>query len=84
MNINLDNYPYLEYGIIIGKINSVSLMPSEDNYSVEVEFPNGLTTNYHKKLAFGQNMQGSAEIITEDIRLIERFIQPLKYILKKQ
>jgi HlyD family secretion protein len=84
VNIKLDNYPYLEYGIIIGKINSVSLMPSEDNYSVEVEFPNGLTTNYKKKLAFGQNMQGSAEIITEDIRLIERFVQPLRYILKKQ
>lgn len=84
VNIKLDNYPYLEYGLIIGKINSVSLMPSEDNYSVEVEFPNGLTTNYKKKLAFGQNMQGSAEIITEDIRLIERFIQPLRYILKKQ
>ncbi|MDD2412684.1 MAG: HlyD family efflux transporter periplasmic adaptor subunit [Bacteroidales bacterium] len=84
VNIKLDNYPYLEYGIIIGKINSVSLMPSDDNYSVEVEFPNGLTTNYKKKLAFGQNMQGSAEIITEDIRLIERFIQPLRYILKKQ
>lgn len=84
VNIKLDNYPYLEYGLIIGKINSVSLMPSEDNYSVEVEFPNGLTTNYKKKLAFGQNMQGSAEIITEDIRLIERFVQPLRYILKKQ
>lgn len=84
VNIKLDNYPYLEYGVIIGKINSVSLMPSDDNYSVEVEFPNGLTTNYKKKLAFGQNMQGSAEIITEDIRLIERFIQPLRYILKKQ
>jgi len=84
VNIKLDNYPYLEYGLIIGKINSVSLMPSEDNYSVEVEFPNGLTTNYKKKLDFGQNMQGSAEIITEDIRLIERFIQPLRYILKKQ
>ncbi len=84
VNIKIDNYPYLEYGIVIGKINSVSLMPSESNYSVEVEFPNGLTTNYHKKLAFGQDMQGTAEIITEDIRLIERFVQPLRYILKKQ
>ena len=84
VNIKLDNYPYLEYGLVIGKISSVSLMPSENFYSVEVEFPNGLTTNYHKKLVFGQDMQGTAEIITEDIRLIERFIQPLKYILEKQ
>ena len=83
VNIKLDNYPYLEYGMVIGRISSVSLMPSESYYSVEVEFPNGLTSNYHKKLAFGQNMEGSAEIITEDIRLIERFIQPLKYFMRK-
>ncbi len=83
VNIKLDNYPYLEYGFIVARIKSVSLMPSENFYSVEVEFPQGLITNYNKKLSFGQDMQGSAEIITEDIRLLERFIQPLKYILKK-
>ena len=51
--------------------------------SLQVEFPNGLKTNYGKKLEFGQEMQGSAEIITDDIRLIERFFNPIKALLKK-
>ena len=49
----------------------------------EVEFPNGLTTNYNKQIKFSQEMQGSAEIITEDIRLIERLFNPIKALFKK-
>jgi hypothetical protein len=50
---------------------------------VEIKLSNGLESNYHKKLDFTQEMQGSAEIVTEDMRLIERLIQPVRYILKK-
>ncbi len=48
-----------------------------------VSFPNGLTTNYGNNLPFSQNMKGKAEIITQDLRLIERIIFPVKSILKK-
>lgn len=81
--MKLDNYPYREYGVLIGIVKSISLVPSENTYMVEVELSNGLKSNYHKKLDFTQEMQGTAEIITEDMRLIERLIQPVKYILKK-
>ncbi len=84
VNIKLANYPYMEYGMIEGKIKSISLIPSDNTYIAEVEFPQGLITNYGKKIEFGQEMQGSAEIITEDIRLIERFFNPIKSLLKKQ
>jgi multidrug resistance efflux pump len=81
--IKLDNYPYKEYGVLKGSIKSISLVPSDNSYIVEVELKNGLTSNYNKVLEFTQEMQGSAEIITEDMRLIERLVQPIKYILKK-
>lgn len=81
VNIKIDNYPYMEYGILKGTVSSISLMPSENFYLVEVALPNGLMTSYNKKIEFGQNLQGVAEIITEDVRLIERLIQPLKYLL---
>jgi len=36
-----------------------------------------------KQLKFSQKMTGTAEIITDDIRLLERFLNPLKSIWKK-
>lgn len=81
--IKLDNYPFREYGVINGSIKSISLVPSDNRYIVEVSLINGLVSNYNKKLDFTQEMQGTAEIVTEDMRLIERLIQPIKYILKK-
>jgi multidrug efflux pump subunit AcrA (membrane-fusion protein) len=81
--IKLDNYPYREYGVLFGSVKSISLVPSENTYMLEVSLSKGLESNYHKKLDFTQEMQGTAEIVTEDMRLIERLIQPVKYILKK-
>jgi len=41
-----------------------------------------MNTNYGKTLPVTREMSGQAEIITEDLRLIERLLQPLKKILK--
>lgn len=72
----------MEYGMLKGSIQNISLVPSENFYSVEVEFPNGMLTNYERTLAFHQKMQGSAEIITEDIRLMERILMPIRSLIK--
>ena len=37
-----------------------------------------IITSYNKEIAFKQEMIGSEEIITEDLRLIERFLISLK------
>ena len=52
-------------------------------YALDIEFPNGLVTTYDKRLAYKQEMKGAAEIITDDIRLIERIFYQLKSILEK-
>jgi len=83
VNIKLENYPYLEYGTLAGTVENISLVAIENNYFVEIDLPAGLTTNYNKTLPFSSQLQGSAEIITEDIRLIERFLQPLKTMFKQ-
>ncbi len=82
VNIKLDNYPHMEYGMVRGVIKSISLVTNDNNYSVEVSLPDGLITNYDKTLKFTQQMQGTAEIITEDILLIERVFNPIKSLLK--
>ncbi len=84
LNIKLFNYPFMEYGMLLGRIENISLVPEENYYSVEVALINGLTTNYKKELNFHQKMQGTAEIITEERRLIERVISPLKSLIKNK
>jgi len=81
VNIKLSGYPYLEYGMVRGIIKSKSLVASGDSYVIEIELPDGLTTLYGKKLDFTQNMQGTAEIITENTRLLQKIVNPFRYMI---
>ena len=83
VNIKLSSYPYLESGMVRGIVKSKSLVPSGDAYVIEVELPQGLTTLYGTKLEFTQNMQGTAEIITENIRLLQKIVNPFRYMVSK-
>lgn len=84
VNIKLENYPDYEFGIIKGKIKNISLIQNENGlYNIDVELPRKLITSYKKEIDFKHEMQGSAEIITEDLRLIERFFYQFKDILRR-
>ncbi len=83
VNIKLDNYPYMEYGMVQGKVQSISLVPAENFYQVIIQLPQNLHTNYNKNLPFAQQMNGTADIITENISILERLLNPLRMILKK-
>ncbi|MDB5157360.1 MAG: HlyD family efflux transporter periplasmic adaptor subunit [Mucilaginibacter sp.] len=89
--VKLDNYPYMEYGSITGRIKSIALTTSTaktetsiiDTYLIVVDFPNQLTTNYKTRLNFKADAKGTAEIITKDRRLIQRLFDNLKYAVRK-
>jgi multidrug resistance efflux pump len=83
VNIKLSGYPYLEYGMVKGIVKSKSLVPSGDSYIMELSLPSGLTTLYGKKLDFTQNMQGTAEIITDDLRLLQKILNPFRYMISR-
>lgn len=73
VNIRLANYPDREFGIVKGKVQRISLTPDKDgNLLIDIALPKGLETSYNKKILFQQEMRGSAAIITEDLRLLER------------
>lgn len=82
VNIELDNYPYEEYGIIRGTVKSISLVPQNSTYLIDVSLPNGLETNNKNKIKFGQELRGNAEIVTEDLRLAERMFYQFRKIFK--
>jgi multidrug resistance efflux pump len=84
VNIRLANYPDREFGIIKGTIKAISLTPDKDgNLLINVSLPNGLETSYHKKIVFQQEMSGTADIVTEDLRLIERLLYQFRDIFKR-
>jgi multidrug resistance efflux pump len=83
VNIKLSGYPFLEYGMVKGIVSSKSLVPSGENYVIEVTLPQGLTTLYGIKLDFTQNMQGTAEILTDDMRLLQKLFNPFRHLISK-
>jgi len=84
VNIQFDNFPHLEYGMVKGKVSNISKVPDDDFYTVEVELPAGLLTYYDIEIPFSQNMQGQAEILTDKRRMLQRVLDPIKSALTKQ
>lgn len=83
--IKLDNYRYQEFGIVEGRVQNISLTPDDNgNYYVDVILPKGLKTSYNKTLTFDKELKGNAEIVTQDLRLIERFFYQIRKLLGYQ
>ncbi len=83
VNIKFNSFPSMEYGTIQGKIKSIAMVPEKEFYLLTVDIPQELKTNYGKILPFSQQMNGSADIITENISVLERLFNPLRAIFKK-
>ncbi|HSH66552.1 MAG TPA: HlyD family efflux transporter periplasmic adaptor subunit [Bacteroidia bacterium] len=83
VNIKLNNYPYQEYGMLKGQVRNISVIPQKQNYAIEVALPDQLTTTYKKKLEYKEEMQGSAEIVTEELSLFNRIFYQFRKLLKK-
>ena len=85
VNVRLTNFPDQEFGYLIGRVESISNIPTPEGfYVLEIIFPSGLTTNYDRQLPLTRQMAGSAEIITDDLRLIERFLMPVRKLIQDQ
>ena len=84
VNIRLANYPDREFGIIKGIVKTISLTPNkEGNLLIDVALPNGIETSYNKKIVFQQEMSCSADIVTENLRLIERLLYQFRDVFKR-
>ena len=79
VNIKLDNYPTEEYGYLKGQITYISSIPDKEGfYHINADIPQDLKTSYGKKITMNREIIGKAEIITKDLRLIQRFYYNLK------
>lgn len=70
--LKFDNYPYHEFGTVRGQVISKALVPKDEQYSIIVSLPDGLRTSHKNVLRFEQQLQGKAEIVTDDKSFLER------------
>lgn len=89
VNIHFLNFDENEYGTVKGIVKTISLVPVQESatnsshYIVEISLPEGLKTTYKKRLPYYPEMQAQADIITEDLSVLERFFMPIKKIWKR-
>jgi HlyD family secretion protein len=69
--------------MVRGVVTSKSLVPTGDSYIIEITLPDGLRTLYGVNLEFTQNMQGTAEIMTDSLRLLQKIVNPFRYLATK-
>ena len=80
--LKLDAYPYHEYGTIEGVVKRISEIPKENMYSITIDMPNNLKTNYEKKIIFKQRLSATADIITKDQSVLQRIFYQFENLFK--
>jgi len=81
--IQLDDYPYLEYGLLTGNISKISLVPDNGYYVAEIILPSKLITTYGIDISLRNELKGTSEIIVKNQRLLYKFIYPIKALISK-
>lgn len=81
--IKLDGYNYREFGVINGTLQSISLTPVDGNYTVYVELPDNIRTTHNKSISDTKEIQGTGEIVTEELRLIDRIFYTIRAVFKQ-
>ena len=71
--LKFPSYPFQEYGSVIGKVDFISNITTDSGYLAKVILPNALTTGYKKQVQFREGLEAQGEIITQNMRLLQRF-----------
>jgi HlyD family secretion protein len=83
VRIKFDSYPFNEFGAVEGKVARISLIARDNVQLINVALANGLQTNFNKTLEFKQGMQGQADIVTEELRILERIFNQFRSVLSR-
>jgi HlyD family secretion protein len=71
--LKFPSYPFQEYGAVKATIDFISHIPTDSGYTARLSFGSDLNTTYGKKIQYREGLTASAEIITRNVRLLERF-----------
>ena len=83
VKVKLDSYPYQDYGIVSGKISSISADAKPDQqlgavYRVEVVLERHSVTSGRQKIPFKPGQTATADIIIRRRRIADVLLDPIK------
>jgi multidrug efflux pump subunit AcrA (membrane-fusion protein) len=81
--LKFPSYPFEEYGSVKGSIDFVSNINTDSGYLAKVSLNNGLQTSYNKQVQYRDGLLAQGEVITKDMRLLERFYQSIVKNIKR-
>lgn len=84
VNIKLEGYPFMEFGMVEGRVHSVSAGPVADGFPAVVSLTRGAVTSFGHELEVIRELPGVAEISTDELSLLERLLHPLRHIMKNR
>jgi multidrug resistance efflux pump len=87
--LRFDAYPYKEFGSVIGRVGSVSKVPTINTegmavYEVKIPLNEVIITDYSDTIIYKPNMTIQTEIITEDKTVFERVFDQFLSLIKTQ
>jgi hypothetical protein len=84
VNIRLSKYPEHTFGRLIGKVNSITFIPYNKQYCIDIIFPDQLRTTAKKEINYELGLRGDAEIITASRSVLSRIFNPVFALFSKQ
>lgn len=83
VNVKLNGFPYMEFGILRGVVRTISAVPDgTQGYIVTVAFPDARLHCRYKKELRSFTAWTARPRLTKEMRLIEHFIQPVRGALR--
>jgi multidrug resistance efflux pump len=87
--IKLDSYPYQEWGSLSGEIINISGVPQSSPqggggmYTVYLKVAT-LESSFEKPIEFKQEMEGTAEIVVEELTVMQRIFYQLREVFSRK
>ncbi|HEU4452705.1 MAG TPA: HlyD family efflux transporter periplasmic adaptor subunit [Longimicrobium sp.] len=85
--LRFDGYSDQQFGMVEGRVAGVSLVPDQGSpaegeagarHRVTVSLPRGLRTSQGRLLELRQEMSGSADVVTQDVTVLQRLFEQLR------
>lgn len=79
VNLKFQSHQHSEFGMVEGRVKSISQVVNKENsFMIQVEFLDGLRTNFGKEISVKNGSVAMAEIITEDLYVFQRIFYQFK------
>ncbi len=73
--IKMQEFPYEEFGMLKARIENISNVAIDSNYTVELKLENGFKTTRNKSIEGRPEISGTADIITNEKNILQRIFE---------